>query len=311
MDQQNHESLERLSKAAESFIKQERWSRRWTNILKLAIISYFIILITIMFMQFMPSAEEVTGTKHMAIVKLDGPILPNSNLSAETFNPLLRSAFKNEQSKAVVILANSPGGSPVQAALINDEITRLKAKYKKPVYVVVEDICASGCYYIAVAADKIFANQGSIIGSIGVRMSSFGLTELMDKMGIENRSMHAGEHKTFMDPFSEVDKVGKKFFQERILDRTHQQFIEVVRKGRGDRLKESRYTFSGLVWLGDEAVDKGLIDGISDMGRMKRDIVQVNKSRVYEADRSLMEELIGGLGAEVALQLQQHFSTFK
>ncbi len=312
MEQQNQESLDRLSKAAEKFIKQERWSRRWMNLVKISILIYFVILTIILTQQFMPLAkEEVSGDKHMAIVKLHGAIMPNSNLSAETFNPLLQKAFKNSQSKAVVIQANSPGGSPVQAALINAEITRLKAKYDKRVYVVIEDMCASGCYYIAVAADRIYANQGSIVGSIGVKMSSFGFTGLMEKMGIENRSMQSGDYKTFIDPFSEENQAGRQFFQEKILDRTHQQFIEVVRQGRDNRIIEDKYTFSGLVWLGDEAVEKGLIDGIADMGSMKRDILQVSKSKIYATDKTLMEELIGDLGAEVALQLQQHFVTFK
>ncbi len=311
MDQQNQESLDRLSRAAEKFIKQERWSRRWMNLVKMAVITYFMVLIFIIFNQFSPKIIEVDTKKHMAVVKLNGPIMPNSRLSAETFNPLLAAAFKNPYSKAVVIQANSPGGSPVQASLINQEITRLKEKHNKPVFVVVEDVCASGCYYIAVAADRIYANEGSIIGSIGVRMSSFGFTGLMDKIGIENRSMHAGNHKTFIDPFSEEDKAGRKFFQERILERTHQQFIAAVRNGRGDRIKENQYTFSGLVWLGDEAIEKGLIDGLADMGSMQRDIIQVGKARVYATEKSFMEEIIGNLGAEVSLQLQQQLSPFK
>jgi len=311
MDQQNQESLDRLSRAAEKFIKQERWSRRWMNLVKITVITYFMILIFIIFNQFSPKITEVDTKKHMAVVKLNGPIMPNSRLSAETFNPLLAAAFKNPYSKAVVIQANSPGGSPVQASLINQEITRLKEKHNKPVFVVVEDVCASGCYYIAVAADRIYANEGSIIGSIGVRMSSFGFTGLMDKIGIENRSMHAGNHKTFIDPFSEEDKDGRKFFQERILERTHQQFIAAVRNGRGDKIKENQYTFSGLVWLGDEAIEKGLIDGLADMGSMQRDIIQVGKARVYATEKSFMEEIIGNLGAEVSLQLQQQLSPFK
>lgn len=311
MDQQNHESLDRLSKAAEKFIKQERWSRRWTNLLKIAVVAYFIVLIAMMTNQFGPDTEELISEQHMAVVKLDGAIMPGTKISAESFNPLLAQAFRNEEAKAVVIQANSPGGSPVQSALINDEITRLKNKYDKPVYVVVEDMCASGCYYIAVAADKIYANKGSMVGSIGVRMDTFGFTGLMEKLGIENRSMHAGTHKTFIDPFSEKDEAGRQFFQEKILERTHQQFIEAVRAGRGERLIENENTFTGLVWLGDESVEKGLIDGLGDMGSVQRDIVDVDSVRFYEGDKSLMEQFMGDFSSEVALKLHQYMTGLK
>jgi len=244
-------------------------------------------------------------------VKLEGAIMPNSKVSAETLNPLLNKAFANPSSQAVVIQANSPGGSPVQSALINDEIVRLKTKYNKPVYVVVEDVCASGCYYIAVAADKIYANKGSMIGSIGVRMDSFGFTGLMDKIGVENRSMHAGEYKTFINPFAPVNEEGRKFFQERILERTHQQFIETVRAGRGDRIKETELTYTGLVWLGDEAVENGMIDGLADVGGVLRDVIGITDNRVYESDKSLMEELMGDISSETAAKLSLYFTTLQ
>ena len=306
----NQQGLNRLAKAAEIFIKQERWSRRWTNLLKLSVVAYFAVLIWMMTAQFSPEVESMSGNEHLAVVKLDGPIMPGTKISAEEFNPLLEEAFKDKQAKAVVIQANSPGGSPVQSAMINDEITRLKTQYNKPVYVVVEDMCASGCYYIAVAADKIYANKGSIIGSIGVRMDSFGFTGLMDKLGIENRSMHAGEHKTFIDPFGPKDEAGRQFFQERILERTHQQFIETVRKGRGDRIKETPETYTGLVWLGDEAVENGMIDGLADIGKVKRDM-GLEDVRVLEGEKSVMHQLMGDLGSEAALSFQQFLTTLK
>lgn len=307
---EDKQGLDRLAQAAESFIKQERWSRRWTNLLKFAVIMYFAILIGMMAYQFSPDSEAVSGDAHLAVVKLNGPIMPGSPFSAAGMGPLLESAFKDKQTSAVAILANSPGGSPVQSAMINDEITRLKTLYEKPVYVVVEDMCASGCYYIAVAADKIYANKGSIIGSIGVRMDSFGFTGLMEKMGIENRSMHAGEHKTFIDPFGPKDEVGRAFFQERILERTHQQFIETVRQGRGERIKETADTYTGLVWLGDEAVENGLIDGLADIGQLKRNL-ELQSIKVYETDKSLMQQLMGDLGTQAALKLQEYSNTLK
>lgn len=310
-NQDQNEGLNRLAGAAEKFVKQEKWSRRWTNLLKLSVVLYIIVTLIMLASQFTSEDDVLTGSKHVAVVKLEGPIMPGSRTSAETLNPLLNSAFKNPNSQAVIIKANSPGGSPVQSALINDEITRLKTLYNKPVYVVVEDLCASGCYYIAVAADKIYANKGSIIGSIGVRMDTFGVTGLMEKMGIENRSMHAGEHKAFIDPFSQKDESGRKFFQERILERTHQQFIEAVRKGRGDRIKENKNTYTGLVWLGDEAVKNGMIDGLGDIGYVKREIVKQTNTRNYEADKTFMEQLLGDISTETSARLAMYFTTLK
>ncbi|WP_178862305.1 signal peptide peptidase SppA [Thiomicrorhabdus cannonii] len=312
--QQDPQGFKRLASAVESLVKQERWTRRVANFLKLAVAAYilFFIFIAIENMNNLEDLESLAdGKEHAAIIKLDGPIMPGTLTSAEMINPLLEKAFSNPSSKAVIIQANSPGGSPVQSALINDEITRLKTLYQKPVYVVVEDLCASGCYYIAVAADAIYANKGSIVGSIGVRMDSFGFTGLMEKMGIENRSMHAGEHKTFINPFAEKDEEGRKFFQERILERTHQQFIQAVRDGRGERLKENKQTFTGLVWLGDEAVQNGLIDGLGDMGSVQRDIVGVDHSRLYESEKTLFEQLMGDLGAETATRLGSYLYTLK
>ncbi len=306
------QGFKRLAGAVESLVKQERWTRRFANILKLAIAGYIVFFIYIA-IENMNNIDEINalakGKEHAAIIKIEGPIMPGTRISAETINPLLQKAFSNEASKAVIIQANSPGGSPVQSALINDEIVRLKNKYEKPVYVVVEDLCASGCYYIAVAADEIYANKGSMIGSIGVRMDTFGVTGLMEKIGIENRSMHAGEHKAFINPFAPVDEEGRQFFQERVLERTHQQFIETVRAGRGERIKESELTYSGLVWLGDEAVENGLIDGLADIGKVTRDIVEVKHKRVYEAEKSLMEELMGDISSETAAKLSLYLTT--
>ncbi|HHS99988.1 MAG TPA: signal peptide peptidase SppA [Thiomicrospira sp.] len=310
--QNSQQGFSRLAVAVESLVKQERWSRRFANLLKLSIAAYIVFFIY-MASQNLTAGDEfeklTNGKSHVAVVKLDGAIMPGTKTSAETIKPLLRQAFKNNASEAVIILANSPGGSPVQSALINDEIERLKTKYKKPAYVVVEDLCASGCYYIAVAADKIYANEGSMVGSIGVRMDTFGVTSLMEKIGVENRSMHAGEHKTFIDPFSEKDEAGRKFFQEHILERTHQQFIKAVRDGRGDRIKETKDTYTGLVWLGDEATENGLIDGLGDLGMVARDIIGNDNIRYYEGEKSVLEELMGDISTETASKLSLYLST--
>ncbi|GKT12389.1 MAG: protease IV [Thiomicrorhabdus sp.] len=312
--QNNEKSFNRLAAAVESLVKQESWTRRFANLLKLAVAGYivFFIYLAVDKITSMEEMESLTKDKeHVAVVKLEGPIMPGGKVSAATINPLLASAFKNPASKAVIIKANSPGGSPVQSALINDEIIRLKKLYNKPVYVVVEDLCASGCYYIAVAADKIFANKGSMIGSIGVRMDTFGITKLMEKLGIENRSMHAGEHKAFIDPFSEKDEVGRQFFKEMILEKTHQQFIETVRLGRGDRIKETKDTYTGLVWLGDDAITNGLIDGLGDLNGVARDIVGIETVRYYEKHKSFMEEIMGDITSETSTKLSLFLNTMR
>jgi len=302
---QNPDHLAKLSDLAENYLKQDRWSRRWTNLLKIAAIVYIVALLIMTTQQFgeLSEAELIDSKPHAAIVKLEGTIMPGNDASAEKMIPLLQAAFKDPNAKGVIIQANSPGGSPVQSALINDEIFRLKKLYKKPVYAVVEDMCASGCYYIISAADKIYANKGSIVGSIGVRMDSFGFTGLMEKLGIENRSMTAGKHKTFINPFGPKDEAGREFFRKHVLERTHQQFINTVKKGRGDRLDNDPNLFTGLVWLGDEGIQKGLVDGLGDTGYVMRNVLKVNHSRTFETQKPLLKQLMGTMGETTASQL--------
>ena len=310
----NSNNFERLALAVESLVKQERWTRRFANFLKLAIAAYIIFFIYLAVQKLSPTEDGSlieTGKKHVAVVNIEGAIVPGTKISADTINPLLKDALSNPHSKALIIKANSPGGSPVQSAMINDEIKRLKAIYKKPVYVVVEDMCASGCYYIAVAADKIYADKGSMIGSIGVRIDTFGLTGLMEKLGIENRSMHAGDHKAFIDPFSEKDEVGRSFFQKMVLEKTHQQFIATVRAGRGDRLKETSETYSGLVWLGEDAVKNGLIDELNTVSGVARDVVGTSRIQEYKPQRSFMEEIMGDITSETSARLALYLSSMR
>lgn len=306
-DKNNQQPLDRLADAAEAYIKQERWSRRWTNVLKIAVIVYIFGSLLVLAGLISKADMDDGQDEHIALVKLEGQIMPGAKLSAENTIPLLRKAFENPNAKAILLDANSPGGSPVQSALINDEIIRLKQLHNKPVYAVAQDICASGCYYIVAAADEIYANKGSLIGSIGVRFDSFAFTGLMEKIGVENRSMTAGEHKTFINPFGEEDPEAKEFFQKNILEKTHEQFKTVVRTGRGDRLKETKDTFSGLIWLGEDAVENGLIDGLADVGMVSRDIIGINKIRNYEMDKTIMEQLMGDLVSETSLRLSQYF----
>ena len=208
----------------------------------------------------------------------------------------MRNAFEDKGSKAVVMLINSPGGSPVQAGIINDEIYRLKALHKKPIYAVVEDTCASAAYYIAVAADEIYVDKASIVGSIGVLMSGFGVTGLMEKLGIERRLMTAGENKGFLDPFSPQTEKHRAYTQG-MLNQIHQQFIAVVKKGRGDRLKETPDTFTGLFWSGQQAVEMGLADSIGTVDFVAREIVKAPEVIDYTKRDNVAEKLAKRFGA--------------
>jgi protease-4 len=208
----------------------------------------------------------------------------------------MRQAFEDEGAQAVVLLINSPGGSPVQAGMINDEIRRLKALHQKPVYAVVEETCASAAYYIAAAADQIYVDKASIVGSIGVLMDGFGFTGLMDKVGVERRLMTAGENKGFLDPFSNPTKPQTAHAQN-LLNQIHQQFIQVVREGRGNRLKETPEMFSGLFWSGQQAIELGLADGYGTLDSVARDVVKAEDIVDYTHQDNVAERLAKRFGA--------------
>jgi protease IV len=210
----------------------------------------------------------------------------------------LRSAFEDNNAQAVVLLINSPGGSPVQAGIINDEIHRMKAKYKKPVYAVVEESCASAAYYIAVAADQIFVDKASIVGSIGVLMDSFGFTGLMEKLGVERRLMTAGENKGFLDPFSPQTEKQRTYAQT-MLNQIHKQFIDVVKQGRGERLKETPEMFSGLFWSGQQAIELGLADKLGNLDYVAREVIKAEDIVDYTRRENVAEKLAKRFGAAV------------
>jgi protease-4 len=235
---------------------------------------------------------------HTAMVSIKGEIGSEGDGSAENVMAAMRSALEDSGSQALVLLINSPGGSPVQAGLINDEIRRLKALHKKPIYVVVEESCASAAYYIAAAADKIFVDKASIVGSIGVLMDGFGFTGLMDKLGVERRLMTAGANKGFLDPFSPQTEAQRKHAQA-MLDQIHSQFIQVVRQGRGDRLKETPEMFSGLFWSGQQAVDMGLADAMGSLDSVARDVVKAPDVIDYSRHENVAERLAKRFGAAV------------
>ena len=290
------ETLERLVFAT---VREQRAARRWGIFFKLTflVLAFFSIWAYFDF-NFGTSDIESLG-RHTALIEIDGAIDDEGSGAADTVIPSLNKAFTDPGSAAVVLRINSPGGSPVQAGIIVDEIQRLKRGYpNKPLYVVVDEICASGGYYIAAAGDKIFVNKASIVGSVGVLMDGFGFTGLMDKLGVERRLLTAGENKGFLDPFSPQSDKHKQHAQA-MLNEIHQQFIAVVRAGRGKRLKETPETFSGLYWTGAKAVDMGLADAFGTVDTVARDIVKAEDIVDYTAHENLPERVLKKFGAAV------------
>ncbi len=287
------ETLEKLAMAA---ILEQRQSRRWRNAIRIA---WLVFLVGLVWLGMDRGTSSTDATlPHTAIVKIEGEIASGAEASAELVGAAMRSAFEDKGAQAVVLLINSPGGSPVQAGIINDEIRRLKALHNKPVYVVVEETCASAAYYIAVAADKIYVDKASVVGSIGVLMDGFGFTGLMDKIGVERRLMTAGENKGFLDPFSPQTEKQREFAQA-MLNQIHQQFIGAVKAGRGTRLKESDETFSGLFWTGQQAIDMGLADQLGDVNFVAREVVKAEDLVDYTRKDNVAERLVKRFGASI------------
>lgn len=305
-NENNSPAMTKLADAAASFVNSEKHSRWFGNFMKLAIGVYLIGSVVILSQGFSGGMEDESQKPHVAVVSLVGAIMPETETSGDSIIPQLEEAFKNANSKGIILNVNSPGGSAVQSGIIYDEIKRLKALHpEKPIVTVAQDLCASGCYYIASATDKIYADKASIVGSIGVRFDGFGFTELMKKAGVENRSLAAGEHKRLMDPFSPADKEAQDHLQKHVLVRTHEQFKKAVRDGRGERLKENKDLFTGLVWIGDEAVEMGLIDGLGDIRNTARKEFDNDNLVDYAPAMSVFDKLAKGIGAEISLRLQQ------
>jgi protease-4 len=283
-----------LEKLAFASLNEQRATRRWKTFVRLAWLAFFIALVWMALHRGTPASDATVP--HTAVVEIKGEIAAGADASAEFVNAALRAAFEDDGAKAVVLLINSPGGSPVQAGMMNDEILRLKAKHKKPVYAVVEETCASAAYYIAVSADKIYVDKASIVGSIGVLMDGFGFTGLMDKLGVERRLLTAGENKGFLDPFSpQSDK--QRVFAQAMLDQIHQQFITVVKAGRGKRLKETPEMFSGLFWSGQQAVELGLADQLGNLDYVAREVVKTDEIIDYTRRDNVAERLAKKFGA--------------
>jgi protease-4 len=289
-----------IEKLATEALSEQRRRRRWGIFFKLLGFAYLTVILLLAFDWPADGDGLADGKKHTALVRMTGVISNRGDATAEHVINGLQSAFDDKGTAGVVLLINSPGGSPVQAGIINDEIRRLRAKHPDiPLHAVVEDVCASGGYYVAVAADNIYVDKASIIGSIGVLMDGFGFTGTMDKLGVERRLLTAGENKGFLDPFSPQNAQHKAHAQQ-MLGEIHQQFIKVVRDGRGKRLKETSDMFSGLMWSGARSIEMGLTDGIGTVDSVARDVFKAEDVRDYTIKPNFAEKLAKQFGADMA-----------
>ena len=290
--------LENLALAS---LKEIRAKRRWGIFFKLAGLAYLVAILV--FAVEWGGGEKLVETKHTALINVEGTIVAKGDTSADKITGALQAAFESKGVAGIIMRINSPGGSPVQAGIVYDEIRRLRAKFPDiPLYAVVEDMCASGGYYIASAADNIYVDKASVVGSIGVLMDGFGFTEVMDKIGIERRLLTAGNNKGFLDPFSPQDQTQKQHAQI-LLEEIHQQFIDVVRKGRGGRLKESPEMFSGLMWTGAQSVRMGLADDFGTVDSVARDVIKEENILDYSVKENIAERFAKRLGADVSQSL--------
>lgn len=288
-----------LEKVALASIGEQRRARRWGIFFKLLGFAYLTALLVTLF-DWERLHPERKNAAHTALIELRGTLHAKGDTNADNIVGALQAAFADKGTAGVVLRINSPGGSPVQAGIIVDEIRRLRAKHADtPLYAVVEDVCVSGGYYVASAADKIFVDKASIVGSIGVLIDGFGFTGSMDKLGVERRLLTAGENKGFLDPFSPQSETHKVHAQK-MLDDIHRQFIAVVRQGRGDRLKETPEMFSGLLWSGAKSVELGLADGFGSLASVARDVLKAEQIRDYTVKPSFAEKFARRFGADMA-----------
>ena len=281
---------------AREALTERRRSRRWGVFFKLLTFAYLVTLLVLWWPDDFGESALTKG-KHTALVDLEGLIAPGEPAGADNVVKGLQAAFEDKKTKGVILRVNSPGGSPVQSSYIHNEIKRLREKYPAiPLYAVVSDLCASGGYYVASAADKIYVNESSIVGSIGVLMSSFGAVDAMEKLGIERRLMTAGKYKGILDPFSEFPQVEREYVQG-LLDELHQEFIKAVKDGRGDRLADDPDLFTGLFWSGRESVKLGLADDFGSAGQVARDVIKAEDVVDYTEREDVWERLASRLGS--------------
>lgn len=288
-----------LEKLALEALAEQRRARRWGIFFKLLGFGYLVVIL-VLALGLGRGDHVADDAKFTALVDLTGVIKAKGDANAENVITGLQAAFEDKHTAGVILRINSPGGSPVQSGIINDEMRRLRTKYPAiPLHVVVEDVCASGGYYVAAAADKIFVDKASIVGSIGVLMDGFGFTGTMEKLGIERRLLTAGESKGFLDPFSPQNE-NHKDHAKQMLGEIHGQFIDVVRKGRGKRLKETPEMFSGLMWSGAKSIELGLADGYGTVDSVARDVIKAADVRDFSVKQNFAEKFAKQFGAEMA-----------
>lgn len=287
-----------LEKLVLEVVNEKRRARRWSIFFRFVALG----IVALIFFGGLFAEYGGSSTKgpHTALVELNGEISIGSQASADNINAALQDAFSSPQAKGVILRINSPGGSPVQASQIFAEIERLRTKYNKPVYAVCEEVCASGAYYVAAAANDIYVNPASLVGSIGVLMDGFGFSGLMDKLGVTRRLLTAGTNKGFMDPFTPMPE-DQKTYALGMLEQIHKQFIAAVEKGRGTRLKVNDQTFSGLVWTGESAVQQGLADGYGNVDQIARDKIKAPDIVDYTVEENVAERLAKRFGAALGM----------
>ncbi len=295
------EAIEKLAFAA---VTEQRRSRRWGIFFKSLMSIYLVVILGItMYPSVKQSMVDDEGEGHTAVVNIIGVIAEGSPANATSIIKALRNAVKNEDTKGIILHLNSPGGSPVQSSYIYNEIRRIKQERPElPIHAVASDICASGCYFIAAAADKIFVNPASLVGSIGVIMNGFGFVDAMEMLGVERRLVTAGAHKALLDPFSPAN-LEEKQYMDKLLAQVHQQFIDAVKTGRGNRLKEDEKTFSGLVWTGEEGKKFGLVDDFGNDDSVATDVIGSKKRVNFTLQENLIDRLAGKMGASFAQTL--------
>ncbi len=287
-----------IEKLALSSLKEQKAARRWGILFKLLTFVYLFVVFGYAVGWLSDEVKSATG-KHTALIDITGVIEPGGEVNADAFMGSLADAYDSKGTQGIILRINSPGGSPVQAGIINTEIQRQKKLHPKiPVYAVVEDICASGGYYIAAAADKIYVDQASIVGSIGVLMDGYGFTEVMQKVGVERRLMTAGENKAMLDPFSPANPEHEAYAQA-MLNEIHEQFKQVVRDGRGDRLNESADTFSGLFWSGEQSIEIGLADSLGSADFVAREVIKQEDIVDFTYRDTFVDRFAKKLGASI------------
>ena len=298
MSEQDNWERQTLEKLAFAALKEQKRARNWSILFKSLTFIYLFILLFYA-MDWVGDGASASAD-HTALIDVRGVIGSDDEVNADSVISSLQTAYENKRTKGVILRINSPGGSPVQAGLINDEIKRQRKLHPAiPIYAVVEDICASGGYYIAVAADKIYVDKASIVGSIGVLMDGFGFTGTMQKLGVERRLMTAGENKAMLDPFSPVNPKHQVLAQN-MLNQIHEQFIKVVRDGRGSRLKETPETFSGLFWSGETSVAMGLADGFGGSEYVAREVIKQEKIVDFTSHEGLADRFAKRFGASMS-----------